>query len=77
MMKNVDDVYRYGDPLIHQYNMTAARLHVEDVTERPFVYCFDVFIRYTNPRHVNAFDTLFVSITTSSVFFVTPLLNSP
>ena len=38
MMKDVDDFRRYVDPFVHQYNITVARLHVEDVTDCPFAY---------------------------------------
>ena len=58
MMKDVDTVSRYIDLLVRQYNTTTARLHVKDITDRPFAYSFDVFINYTNPRHVKASDTL-------------------
>ena len=63
MIQDVDGVSQYIDPLIHRYTITASRLHTENVTERPFVYSFDVFHRCNNPRHVTASNTLSISIT--------------
>ena len=77
MMKNVDSISRYVNPLVHQYNMTAIRLHSKDFTKRPFAYCFDVFTRCTNPGHVTASDTLSISITTTSITSFSALYHSP
>ena len=60
MIKNIDNVSCYTNPLVHQYTMTSSRLHVKDVTIRSFVYSFDVFIRCINPRHGTAYDTLYI-----------------
>ena len=64
-------------PLVHQYNTTAARLHIDDVTNRQFSYIFDFLIRCTNPRRVIASDTLSTFITTSSVTSLSVLYHSP
>ena len=77
MMKDVDTISRYVDPLVHQYNMTAPRCQVKDVTKRLFAYRFDIFIRYINPRHVKASDTLSISITISSITSISTLYYSP
>ena len=63
MMQDVDGVSRFIDPLVHWYTITASRLHTEDVTERPFVYSYDVFHSCNNPRHVTASDALSISFT--------------
>ena len=76
MMKDVDSISRCVDPLVHQYNMTAIRLHSEDITKRPFVYGFDVFARCTNPRHISASDALSISITISSITSNSALYHS-
>ena len=67
MMIDIDAVSRYVDPLVYQYNMTAARFHIKDVTERTFAYSFDIFIHRTSPRHVKYSDVLSISITTVSI----------
>ena len=41
MMQDVDSISRYLDPLVHQYTITASRLHIKDVTIRLFAYSFD------------------------------------
>ena len=66
-MQEIDSVSRYINPLVHQYTITASRLHTEDVTIHPFAYSFDVFIRSNITRHVTASDALSISITTSSI----------
>ena len=66
-MQEIDSVSRNIDPLVHQYTITASRLHTEDVTIRPFVYSFDVFIRSNSTRHIAASDTLTIFIITSSI----------
>ena len=63
MIQDVDGVSRYIDPLVYRYTITASRLHAEDITERPFVYSYDVFHSCNNPRYVNASDALSISIT--------------
>ena len=77
MMKDVDTISRYVDPLVHQYNMTAPRFQVKDITKRLFVHRFDIFIRYINPRHVKVSDTLSISITISSITSISTLYYSP
>ena len=77
MMKDVDSISRCVDLLVHQYNMTAVRLHSEDGNQYPFVSSFDVFTRCTNPRHVTASDTLAISITTASITSMSTLYHSP
>ena len=76
-MQDVDGVSRYIDPLLHQYIITASRLHTEDVIIRPFSYSFDVFIRCNNPRHVTASNALSVSITKSSIPSIPTLYYTP
>ena len=61
-MQEIDSVSRNIDSLVHQNTITASRLYTDDVTIRPFVYSFDVFIRSNSRRHVAAFDTLTIFI---------------
>ena len=77
MMKDVDGISRYVDPLVRQYNMIATCLHIDDVTKRPFAYSFDVFISSTNPRHVVSSSVLSISITTVSITPNFALSHSP
>ena len=77
MIQDVDGVSRYIYPLIHWYTITASRLHVENVTERPFAYSFDVFHSYNNPRHVTASDALSISITITTYPFIPILYHTP
>ena len=77
MMQDIDGVSRYIDPLVHQYAITASRLHIADMTVRLFAYSFDVFIRCNNPRHVTASDALSISITTSSIPSIPTLDHTP
>ena len=44
IMKDVDDLSCYVDPLIYQYIITVFRLHTKDVTKRPFAYTFDFYL---------------------------------
>ena len=55
MMKDVDSISRCVDPLVHQYNMTAIRLHSEDITKHPFAYSFDVFYSLHQPTSCYSF----------------------
>ena len=77
MVKDVDSISRCVDPLIHQYKMTAFRLHSEDVTKRSFTYNFDAFARCTNPRHFSVSDALSISTTTASITSFSTLYHSP
>ena len=76
MMKYVDSISRYVDPLVYQYIITTSRLYTEDVTIRPFAYSFDVFIRCNNIRRVTDSDALSVSITTLSATSIPTLYHS-
>ena len=67
VMQDFDGISRYINPLIHQYTITASRLHIEDVAIRPFAYSVDDFIRSSNARHVTTSDALSSSITISSI----------
>ena len=64
MMEDIDVISRYVNPLIYQYIIPASRLHSANVVTRSFVYTFDVFIRWNNPRPVTASNVLSISITT-------------
>ena len=75
--KDIDNISRCVDPLVHQYNITDVRLHSENITKRPFAYSFNIFTRCTNPRHVTASDALSISITTSSISSISALYHSP
>ena len=77
MMKDVDGISRYVDPLVRQYNMIVTCLHIDDVTKRPFAYSFDVFISSTNPRHIVSSYVLSISITTESITPNFALYHSP
>ena len=77
IMKNTDAISHYVDSFVYQYNITAARLYIEDVTERPFAYSFDVFIRYTSPHCVKVTDAISISITTSSITLISAFYHSP
>ena len=68
MMKYIDGVSRYVNPLVYQYIITASRLHSENIVARQFSYSFNVLIRYNNHRHLTASNILFISITNSSIF---------
>ena len=78
MMKDLDTVSRCIDTLVHQCNMTAIRLHVEDVTKRPFAYIFDVlFAALTNVMlkfiiH-SPYPLLYHSLFQCSLFIIAPL----
>ena len=43
MMKNVDDVCRHIDPLIHRYLVDATAMRFKDILFRSVAYNFDVF----------------------------------
>ena len=77
MMQDVDGVSRYSDLLVHRYTITASRLHAEDVTERLFVYSFDVFHSCNNLRHVTASDALSVSITIATHPSISTIYHTP
>ena len=77
MMKYIDGVSRYVNPLVYQYIITASRLHSEDVVTRQFAYSFNVLIRCNNHRHLTASNILFISITNSSIFFIRNLYFTP
>ena len=76
MMKDADAISRYVDSFVHQYTITAARLYIEDVTERPFAYIFDVFIRYTSPYYVKVPDAISISITTSFITLISAFYHN-
>ena len=77
MMKDIDSIYRYVDPFVHQYNITTIHIHSKDVSKRPFAYSFDLFTRYTNPPHVTASESLSISITISSTTSISTLYHNP
>ena len=56
MMNDVDRIYRHTDPFIHRYLWDAATMHSKDIHLQPFVYNFDIFSSYSNPRHVSSAD---------------------
>ena len=76
MMKDFDGLFRYVDPLAHQYKMTATCLHINDVTKRSFVYIFEVLIYCTKPRHFIASGVLSISINTVSSISISTLYHS-
>ena len=43
MMKDVDDICRHIDPLIHRYLVDTAAMRSDDIMLRPFTYKFDFF----------------------------------
>ena len=54
MMKDVDNICRHIDPLIHRYLVNASTS--KDILSRSFAYNFDFFSRCSNPRHVSQVD---------------------
>ena len=77
MIKDVDGLSRYVDPLVYQYIITACHLHTEDVTTRPFIYSVDFCIFYNNSYRVAASYPLTISITTSSVTIIRIVYHNP
>ena len=61
MMKDVDGLSRHIDVLIHRYLTQAARIRVDDVAERPFIYSYDAFNACSNPRRVTKTDVTIVT----------------
>ena len=52
MMKDMDAILRYIDPLIHKYLVIAFNMHTDDICLRSFAYNFDVFLHYSDSRYV-------------------------
>ena len=55
-MNDVDNICCHTDPFIHRYLWDAATMHSKDIHLRPFLYNFDIFSSYSNPRHVSSAD---------------------
>ena len=77
MMQYVDGVSRYVDSLVYRYIINASPLHSEDIVTRPFVYSFDVFIRYNTPRHVTVSNKIFISVTTLRIPYISTIFHIP
>ena len=68
IIKDVDGISHYVDPLIYQYIITTALLHLEHVVIYPFEYSFDDLIHCNNSLHVTTSSSLlFIFVTTSSI----------
>ena len=65
-MKDIDAVFHSIDSLINKYLVAAFILSDNDVHNRPFGYNFDVFLIFSNPRHVKYVDLLpdYTTVTT-------------
>lgn len=53
MMKGVDAISRYIDPFIHKHLATSFIVRTHDVCQYPLTYNFNIFLYYSNSRHVN------------------------
>ena len=67
MIKNLDAVSRYIDPLINKYLVAVFIMHDNDVRKRHFAYYFDVFLNCSNHRHIKHADLLPKRITIPTV----------
>ena len=77
-MKDVDDICRHIDSLIHRYLNNAATMLSTDIRLRSFACNFDVFTSCSNPRHVSVADNSFTrtpisTIPTPSVLYHYPV----
>ena len=50
MMKDIDELFRHIDPLIHRYLVQASHMRIDDITVRPFVYSYNLLLTCSNPR---------------------------
>ena len=67
-----DSIFRVGNMIgVDFLNCSYAGI------KRPFAYSYDVFARFTNPRHVSVSDALSISITTASITSISALYHSP
>ena len=72
MMKNVDVVSRFIDPLTHKFLVTGFNVRTNNIRLRPFNYNFDVSSHCSNFRHIYDTDLLPEHTTVSTV--PTPLV---
>ena len=70
MIKDVDDLSRHIDVLIHRYLSQARGIHLVDIVKRPFAYSFNSFFSCSNPRRVTTSDS---NITTEASSTISPL----
>ena len=78
MLKDIDRICRYINPLIYHYLLDAATMYSKDINLQPFAYKFDVFSTYSNPRHFSSTDTTSAHNTisvfpTPSAFYYYPI----
>ena len=52
MMKNIDTLSSYINPLIYQNLVTTSIMRYEDLKSRPYAYNYNVFHSFSKPRHV-------------------------
>ena len=52
MMKNIDTVSLYIDPLIHTYFFIVFIMRTDGVCLCHFTYNFDVLLKFSNPHHI-------------------------
>ena len=76
-MKDVDDLSRHIDVLIHRYLIQAARMRADDVAQRPFVYSYVAFNTCSNPRRIATSDVTIVTKSSSILPTLSIIHHSP
>ena len=76
MMKDVDDLSRHIDVIIHRYLIQAHDIHLVDISKQPYAYSFDSFISCSNPRRVTVSDSTITTETTSTLFPLSTIHHS-
>ena len=77
MMKDVDGVCRYIDPLIYRYLVDATTMRSNDMALRPFASNFDVFSQCSNPRNFLHHGVISDTVTVSDVLTFSVLYHYP
>ena len=77
MMKDVDGLSRYIDPLICRHLVQAYYIPANNNVLRPYDYCRDTFTNCYNSRRITASDTTVVTKLSSLILSLSIVHHSP